>query len=121
MNRKWLVNRTNTEYIEYLSRIASISPVIAQILINRGIKTPHDIYDFLNPRISNLSDPFELTGLRTAVERVKEALKRSEKVLVHGDYDADGLSATAIMVFVLKTRFGCLLLYTKQDYSWIRI
>jgi len=102
MNRRWLVNRTNAEYIEYLSRIASISPVIAQILINRGIKTPHDIHDFLNPRISNLSDPFELTGLRTAVERVKEALKRSEKVLVHGDYDADGLSATAIMVFVLK-------------------
>ena len=102
MNRRWLVNRTNTEYIEYLSRIASISPVIAQILINRGIKTPHDIYDFLNPRISNLSDPFELTDLRTAVERVKEALKRSEKVLVHGDYDADGLSATAIMVSVLK-------------------
>jgi single-stranded-DNA-specific exonuclease len=102
MHRKWLINRTNTEYVEYLSRISSISSVIAQILINRGIKTPHDIYDFLNPSISNLSDPFELTGLRTAVERVKEALKRSEKVLVHGDYDADGISATAIMVFVLK-------------------
>jgi single-stranded-DNA-specific exonuclease len=75
---------------------------MAQILINRGKKTPDEIHDFLNPMISNLSDPFELTGLRTAIERIKEALKRGEKVLVHGDYDADGLSATAIMVFTLK-------------------
>ena len=75
---------------------------MAQILINRGIKTPQDIYDFLNPRIADLSDPFELIGLRTAVERVQEAVKREEKVLVHGDYDADGLSATAILVYALK-------------------
>ena len=102
MHRRWLVKRTNPEYIIYLSKILSISPVLAQILINRGIKTPHEIYDFLNPRISNLSDPFELPGLKTAVERIKEASKRSERVLVHGDYDADGLSATAIVVYALK-------------------
>jgi single-stranded-DNA-specific exonuclease len=102
MHRRWLVNRTNPQYIEYLSRTASISHVMAQILINRGIKTPQDIYDFLNPRIADLSDPFELIGLRTAVERVQEAVKREEKVLVHGDYDADGLSATAILVYALK-------------------
>jgi single-stranded-DNA-specific exonuclease len=102
MNRRWLVNRTNTEYIEYVSKVASISPVLSQILINRGIKTPSDIHAFLNPRISNLSDPFELTGLKDAVERIKEAMERGESVLVHGDYDADGLSATAIMVHALK-------------------
>jgi single-stranded-DNA-specific exonuclease len=102
MHRRWLVNRTNTQYIEYLSRTASISPVMAQILINRGIKTPQDIYDFLNPKIADFSDPFELIGLRTAVERLQGAVKREEKVLVHGDYDADGLSATAILVSALK-------------------
>ncbi len=106
MHRRWLVNRTNTEYIGYLSRIASVSPVIAQILINRGIKTPQNIYDFLNPKISDLSDPFELPGLKTAVERVKVAVKRGEKILVHGDYDADGLSATAILVYLLKNIGG---------------
>jgi len=102
MNRQWLVNKTNTEYIEYLSRTASISPVMAQVLINRGIKTPQNIYDFLNPRISDLSDPFELIGLRAAVERVGAAAKSGETILVHGDYDADGLSATAILVYALK-------------------
>jgi len=102
MHRRWFVNRTNTEYVDYLSRAASISPVMAQILINRGIKTPKSIYDFLNPRISDLSDPFELIGLRSAVERVRTAVKRGETILVHGDYDADGLSATAILVYALK-------------------
>jgi single-stranded-DNA-specific exonuclease len=102
MHRRWLVNRTNNEYIGYLSRTASISPVIAQILINRGIKTPQDISEFLSPRISDLSDPFELPGIRTAVKRVQEALKKGETILVHGDYDADGLSATTILVYALK-------------------
>lgn len=102
VHRQWFVNRTNTQYIEYLSRTASISPVMAQILINRGLKTPQDIYNFLNPKFADLSDPFELTGLRTAVERLQEAVKRDEKILVHGDYDADGLSATAILVSALK-------------------
>jgi len=102
MNRRWFINRTNQEYINYLSKITSLSPVVAQILINRGFKTPGEISDFLNPRFSSLSDPFELISLENAVERIKEALKRCERVLIHGDYDADGLSATAIMVYVLK-------------------
>ena len=102
MNRQWFINRTNQEYINYLSKVTSLSPVVVQILINRGLKSPNEISDFLNPRFSNLSDPFELIGLETAVERIRESLKWSERVLVHGDYDADGLSATAIMVHVLK-------------------
>jgi len=102
MHRKWFVNRTNPEYVEYLSKAASISPVLAQILINKGVRTPEDVHDFLNPRISNLSDPFELSGVQIAVERIKKAVERNERVLVHGDYDADGLSATAIMFHTLK-------------------
>jgi single-stranded-DNA-specific exonuclease len=102
MNRRWFINRTNQEYINYLSKVTSLSPVVVQILINRGLKSPNEISDFLNPRFSNLSDPFELIGLETAVERIRESLKSSERILVHGDYDADGLSATAIIVHVLK-------------------
>lgn len=102
MNRRWLVSRTNPEYIRYISKAASISPAFVQILINRGIKTQQEINDFLNPGISNLSEPFELSGVKTAVERIKHAIKRNEGVLIHGDYDADGLTATAIMVHALR-------------------
>ncbi|TAL24512.1 MAG: single-stranded-DNA-specific exonuclease RecJ [Nitrospirae bacterium] len=102
MNRRWRVSRTNPEYIRYISKTASVSPVLAQILINRGLKTQQEINDFLNPDISGLSDPFELPGVKDAIERIKYALDINERVLVHGDYDADGLTATAIMVQALK-------------------
>jgi single-stranded-DNA-specific exonuclease len=102
MNRRWFINRTNQEYINYLSKVTSLSPVVIQILIKRGLKTHKEISDFLNPSFSNLYDPFKLIGLENAVERIKEALKRGDRVLIHGDYDADGLSATAIMVYVLE-------------------
>ncbi|HAM50671.1 MAG TPA: single-stranded-DNA-specific exonuclease RecJ, partial [Nitrospiraceae bacterium] len=103
MNRRWLINRTNPEYITHLSKATSISPVLAQILINRGIKTANAIDSFLNPAITGLSDPYELLDMKIAVERIKSALSRGERVLVHGDYDTDGLTSTAIMVHALKT------------------
>ncbi|HBU06166.1 MAG TPA: single-stranded-DNA-specific exonuclease RecJ [Nitrospiraceae bacterium] len=103
MHRKWLVSRTNPGYIKYLSKAASVSPAFAQVLLGRGIKTPQAINDFLNPHISGLSDPFEIDGVKTAVERIKHAADTNETVLVHGDYDADGLTATAIMVHALRT------------------
>jgi len=102
MHRRWLVNRTNPEYVRYLSKAASISPVLAQIFINRGIKTSEEINSFLNPHVSQLSDPFNIRGVKKAVDRIITAMRNGEKILVHGDYDADGLSATAIMRLALK-------------------
>jgi single-stranded-DNA-specific exonuclease len=102
MHRKWLVNRTNPEYVKYLSKSASISPVLARVFINRGIKTPEEISYFLNPHISQISDPFGIQGMSTAVDRITAASIKGEKVLVHGDYDVDGLSATAIILKALK-------------------
>jgi|WetSurSiteA1Bulk_404760.scaffolds.fasta_scaffold01325_3 single-stranded-DNA-specific exonuclease len=101
MHRRWVVNRTNQEYITYLSKTASISPVLAQILVNRGIKTPEAISSFLNPHISSLSDPFLMEGMVAAVERISSAVQKNERVLVHGDYDVDGISATAITLKAL--------------------
>jgi len=102
MHQRWLVNRTNPEYIQYVSRNASVSYVLAQILINRGFKSSEEISSFLNPDISQLSDPFDIQGMKTAVDRIISASKRGERVFVHGDYDADGLSSTAIMLKALK-------------------
>ncbi len=102
MHSRWLINRTNPEFIRYLSQAASISPVFAQVLINRGLKTAADINDFLHPSITGFSDPFELPSMHAAVERVKAALKSRERILIHGDYDTDGLTATAIMMQALR-------------------
>ncbi|HXX57817.1 MAG TPA: single-stranded-DNA-specific exonuclease RecJ [Thermodesulfovibrionales bacterium] len=103
MKRRWFITKTNPEYVRYLSLAASISPLLAQILINRGVKTADDINTFLNPGITGLSDPFELPGMRVAVDRIKAASRLRERVLIHGDYDTDGLTSAAIMIYALKT------------------
>ncbi len=102
MDRRWFVQRTNPEYVAYLSRAAAVSPVLAQILINRGISTPEVVDAFLTNTFENLSDPMSLGGVAEALEAVEEAGRQNLRVMVHGDYDTDGLTGTAIMVDALK-------------------
>jgi len=102
MHRRWLLKRTNPEYIEYLSRSTGITPALAQILVNREIKTPEEVLEFMNPGIESMCDPFDIEGMGTLVETVLAARDRGTKVFVHGDYDADGLTATSIMVGALR-------------------
>jgi single-stranded-DNA-specific exonuclease len=99
---KWLLSKTNLEYIDYISRITGFSSPLAQVLINRGIKTSRQLDSFLNPDLTRLADPFELPGMGNAVKRIATAAQRREKVLIHGDYDADGITATVIMMVALK-------------------
>ncbi len=99
---RWIINKTNPEYIAYVARVASVSPMLAQVLVNRGLKTATQLDAFLNPDISKLADPFALPQLKAAIERIRIAKKNGERVLVHGDYDADGVTATAIMVEGLR-------------------
>ncbi len=102
MKSRWLLNKTNPEFINYISKTASISPVFAQVLVNRGLKTASAITDFLSPALTRLSNPLDIEGVPAAVRRIKEALKGNERIFVHGDYDADGVSATAIIYCTLK-------------------
>ena len=102
MHRRWFVNRTNQQFVQYLSAAAAVSPILAQILINRGVKTAADISSFLNPSLSQLTDPLEINGMSSAVERILCAVRSGERVLVHGDYDVDGVAATAILMRALR-------------------
>jgi len=102
MNRNWLVSKTNPDFFKYLSQEASISPVLAQILINRDIKDAEAVRDFLSPSVEKMHDPFLMTDMDRAVERLKKSVENSETVLVHGDYDADGVTSTAILVSAFR-------------------
>ena len=103
MNKRWLVNKTNQEFLRYLSGKASISIPLAQIFVNRGIKDVEAIKDFLSPSLENLHDPFLMPDMGKAVEQIKTALAEGKTALVCGDYDADGVTATAILVSALRT------------------
>jgi single-stranded-DNA-specific exonuclease len=102
MHRKWLVNRTNPEFIKYISLNASISPVLAQVLVNRGMRDIASIKNFLSPSLESLHDPFLLPDMDKAVDRVKTAIRNNETVFIHGDYDADGITSTALLVSALR-------------------
>jgi len=78
LNYIWRVSKTNQAYIEYISKIASVSPACAQILINRGLKTSEQIDCFFNPNLNRLSDPFELSGMRDAIDRITLAKKNTK-------------------------------------------
>ncbi|MBN2808221.1 MAG: single-stranded-DNA-specific exonuclease RecJ [Deltaproteobacteria bacterium] len=79
-----------------------ISALLASILINRGFKDTQSARDFLYPSLHNLPNPFLLSGMEKAVDRLILAFRRQEKVFVFGDYDMDGISATAILVDYLR-------------------
>src|SRR4030067_2666224 len=102
MNRRWLVNKTNDEFLAYISKNASISTAFAQILVNRGLKDITSINDFLSPSLQNLHDPFLMPDIGKAVECIKSASAKKETVLVCGDYDADGVTSTALLIYALR-------------------
>lgn len=79
-----------------------LSPFLRRILFQRGFTTPKAVTAFLNPNRENLLDPFLLKGMHEAVERIKKAAGRSEKVLIHGDYDVDGVTGAAILGLTLE-------------------
>lgn len=96
-SRRWLINRTNEDFLDYISRISGLSPTCSQILINRGIKTSENIKYFFNTQNLSLSDPLLISGMSKAIQRIKSAIAKKERILISGDYDADGLTATAIL------------------------
>lgn len=113
-DKRWFVQRTNPEYIKYLSESASITPAFAQVLINRGINKRDAVKSFLDPSPERLSDPCSLHGIKEASEIIRAAIGDGQRILVHGDYDADGLTATAVMVSALE-RLGADVRYFIPD------
>ncbi len=73
------------------------SPTAARLLVMRGLADPEEAARFLRPSLAHLHDPMRLTGMGAAVERLEAAIARREKVAVHGDYDADGITSTVIL------------------------
>jgi len=76
----------------------SYPPIVRQILFNRGFSTPEAAQSYLEARMPPETDPYLLLGMDIAVDRIRQAIKEREKIAVYGDYDVDGVTATALLV-----------------------
>ena len=85
-----------------LAASMDLDPLIARLLVLRGITTPEEAGRFLNPRLDHLHDPFLLTDLPLAVDRLQRAIAAGERIAIHGDYDVDGVTSTVILRRVLE-------------------
>ncbi len=84
----------------------SYSPAFKKLLAKRGLTDPSAIEEFLSSDLSSLHDPFLMKNMREVKTRLEEALTKKQKILLHGDYDADGITGVAVMVKVLEKRGG---------------
>jgi single-stranded-DNA-specific exonuclease len=109
--KKWKVSHHQTDEAGRLAAELQISPLLAQLLLNRGISRAEQAVAFLNPDFEHLYDPFRLPGVTAAVERLMAAIATQQRLLVYGDYDADGVTAIALIVRVLAGHFPGRLLY----------
>ncbi|MEA3364854.1 MAG: single-stranded-DNA-specific exonuclease RecJ, partial [Candidatus Hydrogenedentes bacterium] len=98
----WSYAPSERRAIRALVEELAVPPLVAQLLFIRGATTPELGYQFLNPSVEYLSDPFDVSGVDRAVERLRIAREREEKVLVFGDYDVDGITGTAVMYNALR-------------------
>ena len=94
---RWETLACDTAAAERLAAALGISPVVAQLLCQRGLGDPEQAHRFLNPSLDQLHDPMALAGMAEAVERVLAAIARRERIAIHGDYDVDGVTSTVIL------------------------
>ena len=101
MKFRWNLAPSQPLLTGQLIRELPLSPLLAQCLVNRGVVTKEEVNAYLKPKLKLLADPFLIPNMEVAIERLWEARSNNERLLVYGDYDADGITSTALLVEAL--------------------
>lgn len=119
IEKRWVVKpQGNPKAVAAMAAATSISPVLANLLVQRGIDTLEKAKKFFNPQLSDLHDPFLMKDMDKAVERVERAVRNREKIMVYGDYDVDGTTAVALVYkFLRQIGHKDLLFYIPDRYT----
>ena len=103
-NTKWNIKNIPKDKDIKINNIP-VDKDILKILFSRGIKSPREIRDFLNPKLENLQNPDKLYDMEKAVKIIRNAIQKNENIWIYGDYDVDGITSTAVLYFTEGT--GC--------------
>jgi single-stranded-DNA-specific exonuclease len=98
MHLRWEILQPNMTLVQKISDHLGCHPITAKVLANRNITTPAQASDFFQPSLGILPSPMNLNGMEKATMRICAALERKERIMVFGDYDADGVTATTLLV-----------------------
>ncbi len=108
---------TPEDIVEHLSAALGVSPVIAQLLAQRGITSYEEAKNFFRPDWTQLHDPYLMQDMTVAVNRIIQAIERHERVMVYGDYDVDGTTSVALVYSFLKDKIENLTPYVPDRYK----
>lgn len=111
MKKIWKINENANYMATDLATRLGVSPLLCQLLINRGLSEPKKAEAFLTPDLTQLHDPFLFKDMERAVGRLKQAIQKQERILIYGDYDVDGISSVALMIRILARYLPGNLLY----------
>ncbi len=97
MDKRWVYRpRQQEEAVSQLASAINVDPLIARLLIGRGVSTFEAAKDFFRPELANLHDPFLMKDMSKAVDIIEQAIRNQDKILIYGDYDVDGTTAVAV-------------------------
>ena len=118
IEKRWVVKPQGDRVaVEALASHLHMSPVLANLLVQRGIDTVEKAQKFFSPSLKDLHDPFLMKDMERAVERIEKAVKTHEKVMIYGDYDVDGTTAVSLVYkFLSQIGHKNLLFYIPDRY-----
>ncbi|MBN3898127.1 MAG: DHH family phosphoesterase [Nostoc sp. NOS(2021)] len=103
-DQRWQIYPQKPEFAQNLAALTNLSPIVSQLLINRGMETPEQVQAFLNPESLVLPSPLEdFPDLAISLELLQNAIASQTKIAICGDYDADGMTSTALLLRSLRT------------------
>lgn len=102
MEKRWQFGSPDEGLMEALSAQLHISPVLAQVLANRGIADVRAGDHFLHDTLADMADPFLMKGMENAVIRLEQAITEKQRIVIYGDYDVDGITSTSLVYSVLR-------------------
>ena len=103
MQKRWHIKSPkDTTTVDSFRSKLKVDPIVAELLLQRGIDSFESAQDFFRPKLDQLHDPFLMKDMDAAVERLQEAIDEGQKVMLFGDYDVDGTTAVALMYSFLK-------------------
>ncbi|HQP80747.1 MAG TPA: single-stranded-DNA-specific exonuclease RecJ, partial [Paludibacteraceae bacterium] len=120
METQWIFSPIDAQQEVLQQQIATelgVSPVIAKILVQRGITTFEEARLFFRPDLSQLHDPFLMKDMDKAVDRLNLALAKKEGILIYGDYDVDGTTAVALVYTLLQRYTSNIDFYIPDRYT----